>query len=383
MGDRRNHLPQPTMRTDLIALPPATPGTQRTLTVQRFGTPGARPRVHIQAALHADETPALLVAATLRRLLLALESAGRIAGEVVLVPVANPIGLSQSILAKHVGRFDLSDGVNFNRAIPNLTDAVAERVAGRLTDDGEVNAAIIRAALAEALTERRPLTPAEHLKHALLGLAAQADIVLDLHCEFEAVVHLYTLTPSVETFAPLQRLIGAQGVFLADNSGGDPFDEAASRPWLELRARFPEKPIPLGCQSVTVELRGEADVTHALADADAGAIVGFLTHLGVVAGDPPALPEPLCAPTPLESVEPVAAPVGGVLVFHRTVGDRVAAGDTIADVVDPVESTVTPVRCESAGLLYARVATRFATPGLRIAKVAGTTLKRTGPLLGA
>ena len=371
------------MHTETLALPTATPGTQRTLTVQRFGARGARPCVYVQASLHADEIPAMLVADKLRRILAAWEAEGRIAGEVILVPVANPIGLSQWLLGEPVGRFELGDGRNFNRDYAYLTEAVAERVADRLGGDEAANAGIIRAALVEALAERTPKTVTEHLKHRLLGLAIQADYVLDLHCDNEAVMHLYTLTPSAEAFAPLQRLLGAQAVFLATESGGDPFDEAASRPWNELRERWPEKAIPFGCHSVTVELRGQADVEHGMAEADAQAIAGFLAHVGVVTGEPPVLPEALCAPTPLESVEPLDAPVGGVLVFHRTVGDRVEAGALVADIVNPVDGTVTPIRTESAGLLFARIATRFVTPGARIAKVAGTALRRTGPLLSA
>lgn len=371
------------MHSAIIDLPSATPGTRRTLTVQRFGTAGARPCAYIQASLHADEIPAMLVADKLRRILTALEAEGRIAGEVILVPVANPVGLGQSLMDHHLGRFDQDDGKNFNRDYPHLTEAVAERVADRLTDDGEANKAAIRAALADALAERTPRTETEHMKHRLLELALQADWVLDLHCDLEAVMHLYTLTPSAEAFAPLQRLLGAQAVFLAEESGGDPFDEAVSRPWNELAKRWPDRPIPFGCHSVTVELRGQADVEHAQGEADAQAIAGFLTHVGVLSGEPPALPEPLCAPTPLESSEPLTAPVGGVVVFHHKAGDRVEAGAVVADILDPLTGEVTPVRSESAGVLYAHSATRFTLAGKRIAKVAGTTLRRTGPLLSA
>ena len=43
-----------------------------------------------------------------------------------------------------------------------------------------------------------------------------------------------------------------------------------------LQQRFPQYPIPLSCRSVTVELRGQADVDHDLADRDARALVAFL-----------------------------------------------------------------------------------------------------------
>ena len=64
------------------------------LTTLHFGTPGARPKVYIQASLHADEVPAMLVAHTLRKQLEQLDSEGKIPGEIILVPSANPIGLS-------------------------------------------------------------------------------------------------------------------------------------------------------------------------------------------------------------------------------------------------------------------------------------------------
>lgn len=375
--------PDAIMLSSVLTLPPATPGITRSLTVQRFGTVGARPRAYIQASLHADEVPAMLVADRLRRRLTALEAEGRLKGEVVLVPVANPIGLSQAVLGSGIGRFNLSDGRNFNRDFPNLIDGVAERVAGRLGPDGEANAALIRRALVDEMAAGTPQAAAACLKHALLGLAVEADVTLDLHCDNEAVMHLYTLTPSAGFFEPLNRLLGVQAVFLATESGDDPFDEAVSRPWHELRLRHPDLPIPFGGHSATVELRGQADVDHRLADADAEAIVGFLTHLGIVAGDPPALPPALCEATMLESSEPIIAPAGGVVVFHHPVGTRLEAGATVADIVDPIDGTVTPVRNSTAGLLYARIAERFATPGTRIAKIAGTEFRRSGPLLSA
>src|ERR687893_1650847 len=123
------------MRTEQITLSPLAPGADLSLTVQRFGPEGARPRIYIQASLHADEIPGMIAAHHLRERLLALEAEGRIRGEIVLVPAANPIGLAQKVLGEPVGRFDLSDGVNFNRGYPYLVPKVAERLDGKLTAD--------------------------------------------------------------------------------------------------------------------------------------------------------------------------------------------------------------------------------------------------------
>jgi len=371
------------MRTEQIALSPLAPGANLSLTVQRFGTAGARPQVYIQASLHADEIPGMIVAHHLRERLKALESEGRIKGEIVLVPSANPIGLAQRVMGDPIGRFNLADGVNFNRGYPHLVPKVAERIDGKLTADGEANVRLIREALRAELDAWEPANPAEAMKKALLGLSQEADLVLDMHCDSEAVVHLYTHTQSEAEFAPLSALIGAYAYLLADESGDEPFDEACSRPWAELAARFPDHPIPFGCHSTTLEFRGERDVDHEIAGSDAAAIVAYLTLRDVIAGEAPQVPEALCQATPLAASEPVQAPAYGILVFKAEPGARVKAGEVIADVIDPLTGAVTPAKAPSDGVMFARVAVRFVTKGMRMAKVAGTTATRTGKLLGA
>ncbi len=371
------------MRTDLHPLGGTTPGLKQELTVLRFGTPGARPKATLQAALHADEVPALLVAQALRQQLAALEAQGQLLGEVVLVPVANPIGLSQRLLGAHEGRFDLRDGLNFNRGYAELADAVAERVQGRLQPDAQANTLLIRDALNQAAEALPANTPTEHLKRRLLMIAIDSDTVLDLHCDAQAVVHLYALTPQETLATELGALLGAQAVLLANESGDSPFDEACSRPWLQLQERFAGHPIEAACFAPTVELRGECDTDLAQAEADAQALIEFLRRRGVVAGEPRPLPAARCKATPLAGSEPLVAPHAGVLVFHVEPGQAVQAGQTIATLVDLESGAHSSITCRSAGVLYARIATRWAVAGQRVAKVAGQTLVRTGKLLSS
>lgn len=371
------------MRTEQIALSPLAPGANLALTVHRFGEAGARPQVYIQAALHADEIPGMIAAHHLRERFKALEAEGRIKGEIILVPSANPIGLAQKVLGEPVGRFDLSNGVNFNRGYAYVVPKVAERIKGKLTKDGEANIRLIREALRTELAAWSTHNGADVLKKALLGLAMEADVVLDMHCDSEAVVHLYTHTRSADEFAPLSALLGAHAFLLAEESGDDPFDEACSRPWSELADRFPDYPIPFSCHSTTLEFRGEGDVTHELAKADAAAVIGYLTLRGVIAGDAPAIPQALCRPTPLAASEPVPSPATGMVVFRAEPGAQVKTGDVIAEIIDPLTGDVTLARSETDGVMFARVLLRFATKGMRLAKVAGTDARRTGNLLGA
>ncbi len=369
------------MQTETLTLVSATPGLAPTLKVLRYGQAGAAPKAMIQAALHADEVPAMLVAHHLRSMLAAADTAGEVLGEVVLVPYANPLGLGQLLLGQHQGRFDLRDGVNFNRHLPDLADAVARAVGGRLGADAAANVLLVRAALRDAAALLQARHPVEDLKNQLLRLGADAHIVLDLHCDSDAALHLYGLTPQRDLCVELGALLGAQAILLATESGDSPFDEACSRPWLALQQRFPAVPVPLDCFATTVELRGEADTHHELARRDAAAIIEFLRRRGVLAGPLAPLPPPLCEPTPLSGSEPVLAPRAGVVVFHAESGQRVAAGEPVADLVDVDTGQVHPILAQSAGVLYARVATRWATPGKRLAKIAGTALARSGKLL--
>ncbi|HEY0203209.1 MAG TPA: succinylglutamate desuccinylase/aspartoacylase family protein [Acetobacteraceae bacterium] len=368
---------------EAFAIPGLAPGTMHTLPVWRFGVPGAHPKIYVQAGLHADEVPGLLAAQHLLGLLQAHAEAGRIQGEIIVVPMANPIGLQQRVMGGLAGRFSLADGVNFNRAYPDLASAVASGVADLLGPDAAANVSAIRAALLQANAAAIVHTPAEHLKRTLLGLALDADLVLDLHCENAGVVHLYALTPLVDRCRPLAALLGAQALLLAEESGGHPFDEACSQPWLQLQRAFQDHPVPLACCAVTVELRGDADVSHGLAAADAEALVNAMILAGAVDAPVPRLPLARCRPTNLADVELLLAPAPGILVMHRTPGARVGAGDLVAEIVDPVTGGVSELRPQYSGLMFAHESVRFVAAGRSVAKIAGTEAGRSGALLGA
>lgn len=373
------------MRIVKHILPALSAGTNREILSYHFGS-GSNSndgkKVYIQSSLHADEIPGMLVSHYLRQSFTALEQAGAIVGEIVLVPVANPIGLAQDIQGSAFGRFDMATGINFNRAYQYLTPALKQRLAGKLGPDIRANTILIREQALELLAEWQPNSEAAALKKTLQTLAIDADIVLDLHCDNQAVMHLYTGTPLAEATMPLVRYLGGRALLLSVLSGDDPFDESCSRHWWELAEAFgATAPIALGCQSVTIELRGESDVAHDYAQQDAHAILQFLMHAGHIQAAAEPMPDALCQPTPLEGSEPIIAAHAGILAFTKNVGDVVAAGESIGDLIDPISGQVTPMISSVAGILYARVARRYAQHGMRVAKVAGAIAYRSGNLL--
>ena len=352
------------------------------LTSFHYGSPCTGKKVYIQAALHADEVPGMLVAQFLRAELARLEEAGNITGEIILVPAANPLGLSQAIHGAPFGRFDLTTGTNFNRAYKHVAQDLKQSLEGLLTNDAAVNVALIRGHACDSIASWRPATDAEALKKTLLGMAIDADIVLDLHCDNEAVMHLYAGTPLASAAAPLSAYLGAHALLLALEAGEEPFDEACSRLWWDLATHFgPAFPIPPACLAVTVELRGEMDVSYDYARADARAMLNFLAHAGVLDFTPDPMPAPVCAPTPLEGVEPLTAPHAGIVVFLKELGDKVQAGEAVADLVDPVSGATTTVKATYEGVFFARTAHRHLLRGMAIGKIAGPVAFRAGKLL--
>ncbi|MES2261405.1 MAG: succinylglutamate desuccinylase/aspartoacylase family protein [Pseudomonadota bacterium] len=347
-----------------------------------YGTPGSGKKVYIQAALHADEVPGMLVAQFLRTRLHELEAAGKLRGEVILVPAANPLGLAQAIQGAPFGRFDLTTGINFNRAYKHVADDLKQSLAGLLGADAQHNVSIIRSHARDAVAAWRPDTDAGALKKILLGLAIDADIVLDLHCDNEAVLHLYAGTPLAEDARTLSSLLGAQAVLLALAAGGEPFDEACSRLWWDLHEHFGDDyPIPAACFASTVELRGEVEVDYDLARQDADALIRFMAHHGVIDAEVGEIAAPLCEATPLEGVEPVLAPHAGVLVYARKLGERLQPGDAVADIVNPVSGDITTLRCTTGGVFFARSAHRHVLRGMNVGKIAGADAYRSGSLL--
>lgn len=379
------------IRTEHALLSPSL-GHQKHLVSLTYGDPQARPKVYIQGSLHAEELPGMLVAHHLRSALEAAEREGRLSGCVVLVPAANPIGLAQRLDHKAMGRFEFDTGENFNRHYPDLAAAVFEQARTGLGQDPQANVALVRQWVGQWLDQWTPQTELQSQRRCLLQLSHDADIAIDLHCDWEAVLHLYSEEACWPAIEPLAATLACQAVLLAKNSGGGPFDERLSGLWWQLRERLlavgVDRPLPQACASTTVELRGETDVDHAHAQADALAIQRFLEHMGALAPktSPPPLPIMACQATPLAGSQTLQTPVPGVLVYLVPTGAALQVGDAVAHVIDPTApdaSRVHVVRAEVAGILYARVGNRYLVAGAEVGKIAGAHAFRTGDLLGA
>jgi predicted deacylase len=361
-----------------IALPQMTPGTRRSIAFHRFGRAGARPKAYLQAAIHANELPGAMALHHLMPMLVAADRAKRVKGEIVVVPTVNPIGLAQLVGNNHLGRYELLGRDNFNRHWLDLSDTVAERIGTRLGRDATANVAAIRKAAQAALAALRPTNELQALRAAVMQHSVDADVVLDLHCDVQAALHL---------FISRKDWPGAAQALAADIGSvatmyNDPYPQALtfsgvhSALWARLAERFPAAAIPQACLSATVEYRGQPDVNHRLGEADARNLFRYFVRRGIIAGRAAGLPRLKAPATPIAGLDVGYCPKPGILVFHVREGERVRKGMAVCEVIDPADPrgprARTQMRAGTDGILFSRRTDgQLAWPGKVAYRIAG------------
>lgn len=359
-----------------IDLDSMSPGTERFIKAHRYGQGGARPKAYLQASLHADEIPGMLAAHHLVSLLDDAEARGEIKGEIIVVPVANPVGAGQVINTTFAGRYDFRSGVNFNRRWPDLSRGLAAKVKGKLGKDPEANIATVRQALGEIVDEIYAVGENAKLRRELMRLAYDADIVLDLHCDDIAILHIYTTNQFWPQAQDLAAEVGARAVLLCDDSGAASFDESFYLPWYRLQKEVgPDYPVPAPVLTSTVEFRGQADVYDELATQDARALFRFLQRRRLIAGDPGPVPELTAKVTSLDACEILRTPRAGIIAYRKRQGEIVKAGDVVAEMVDPLaddpKKARTELRCQADGPILSIRAMKAVAAGDSVAMIVG------------
>ena len=362
-----------------IELPSMTPGARKEISWLRFGKSGARPKVYLQAAIHANEMPGTMALHHLMPQLLAAEEKGQIKGEIIVVPTVNPIGQAQLVGNTHAGRYNLLSYENFNRNWLDLSAAVAERVGPQLGGDAQANVKRIRKAARELLGEMKPLNELQTLRVEIMKLSVDADYVLDLHCDVHAILHLFTSACDWPNGAirELAADLGAKASLCSEPYATSlTFSGVHAGLWGRLRERFAQAAIPQACMAVTVEMRSQFDVSDALGRSDANKLYSWLVRRGVVEGRAQPLPRLQSPVMPMSGMDVGYSQGTGFLVFHLKPGAKVKKGQAICDVIDPASphgpKARTTYKSETDGVLFScRLDGYLSWPGQVMYRIAG------------
>ncbi|KSV76075.1 hypothetical protein N185_16635 [Sinorhizobium sp. GW3] len=297
----------------------------------RFGIPGGRPKAYIQAGTHTEELPGPLVLHHLEQILTGLDTnAWR--GEVILVPFANPLGLTQAISGNPIGRLELASGMNFNLSWPSLPG-------------------LTKISATEQLRNASALTALGQIRLEILRMAHDADIVLDIHCCMEpAVSFAFVDDRSNDGVRLLASALNLDAVFTLSASSSGTFTDVINQI---------KEPQCGGERSrdgmiATLELRSNRDVNDRLAEEDALGLKAYLHDTGVLKGerDVPTAWAGILAP--YSSTHAVVAQVGGVFLPKVTIRQAVSHGEKIGDILIPVPAgnvSRTPVHSPCDGLV--------------------------------
>jgi predicted deacylase len=318
---------------ETITLPGAMPGTQRQLRVFSFGNPGARPKAYLQAGLHADEPAGMMILRELCKLLAAAERAGEIKGEVTVIPLANPLGVDQALNSAVIGRFELRTGANFNRAWPDLVSGLADSVRRKIGKNADENVELVRRELRRRIAALQPENPTMAQRIALARRAYDADLVVDLHCDDEALS--YMMAPD-ELWDEAKRFAADVGVHSlqpsGDNNGAHCFDDCFLAPWQALHREFGAR-VPLACRAFTFEMGGVLDVDPKQASRYAQGFFRYLRRIGCIDGAAPK--QRSNGLNEFRAFEMLDSPAGGLLLYRQELGAWVSPGDVLAEIVDP------------------------------------------------
>lgn len=355
-----------------------SPGKTTEVNYFRIGPKNAEKKVYLQAALHADEQPGILVLHHMLSMLKLADEAGELKAEFVLFPMVNPLGMGDIEFGQHQGRYDRDSGVNHNRQWPDLYSAIDQSLSDKLGQNEAENINLVRDAIAKWLEIFPRVKARDQWRHLIVSEAYDADYVFDLHCDDESLLYIYAVPQKAEAMQILANYTGAVATLLAEDGGGSSFDEVWSAVWLKLAKTNPDKAIPLPIKSCTLEYRGQIDTFDALNLADAENLFGYFQAEGLITGDAKGNPIEAPAGTNLRATEIVRAEHAGLLAYCVELGDSVIKGQKIADLIhlDGEQAFVarTPVLAGTSGIILSRNTNKYVWLGANITKIVGSDI---------
>jgi len=243
----------------------------------------------------------------------------------------------------------------------------------RIGPDAEENVELVRRELKRRVAALRAENPVMAQRIALARRAFDADLVVDLHSDDEALTYMMSVP---ELWDEARRFAADVGVHSlqpsGDRSGVICFDECFMLPWADLHREFGDR-VPVACKAFTFEMGGVRDVDPKQAARHAQGFLRYLRRIGCVAGG-----SPRSRGNEVEEFrhfEMLDSPAGGILLYPQELGDWVAPGDVIAEIVDPtspdLDAAPMQIKASMKGCVVSRRLSRQVAFGDFVVMLAG------------
>lgn len=336
------------------------------LKLQMYRFQGQQPglTVYCQANLHGAEFAGNGVVQKLIEFFQACEP-HHLVGEVRLVPVCNPLGVSQRSHHFASGRYNPYDGRDWNRIFWDYSEGAAADIAAFAQTHRDLDLATLTqrfrthllAAFQRELErlDNGPGAPVhERYRCRLQALALDADILLDLHSSSDrGLVYVYYFQNREDRAAAF----GLDFALLSDRHDGNACDEAFIKPWLALERELAAlgRPVRFGVDAWTVELANGMALQAPAIQRGLSGVLNYLRHRGVLRDQPPVQWGTMTYARTSRLVK-YHAPSGGFIQNRVALGTSVQAGDRLYDLLCFNKSGHLPevhsIRADRDGLVY-------------------------------
>lgn len=280
------------------------------------------PTVWVTGTIHGDEPTGMAVTHDLAERI----DADGLAGAVVCLPITNPAGFRTNVRTSYYHGDDPNRYFGRNDADAETPPRVQQVICERIYDD----------------------------------IRATADALVSLHTSWVAT-HPYAIRPRVpyggdrteaEAAALRDELVELTEAFGMPVVNQFPPGETETR---ELQHSLAGAAVADGIPAFTPELGGRLVVDRDVAAAAVDGVWNVLHALEMVARPADRHPDlRLDADGPLRRFDGPHTDVAGIVRYRVTEGDRVEAGDPVAEVVDPLGEVKTEVRAEHDGYVLSR-----------------------------
>ena len=334
------------------------------LSIQVYKFIGAKPgkKAYIQGNLHGCEIVGNKVIYELINVLSSLDK-NKIAGEIWLVPVCNPLATNERTHFFATGGFNPYDGQDWNRIFWDYEKECGDLdnfVADQVTLETEL---IRKAFLKKILTAfQKQLAQiqapssvpySKRYRYHLQSLCLDANYVIDIHSSSnQAIDYLYGFHSREES---AKYFLLERGI-LMDNYDGDAFDEAFIKPWLAIEkhlSQVGQKTI-FDVESWTLELGSGMAMNPDSVKRGVRGIMNYLSYKQIISSDE--VLQTAIKIVPKSTINKYYASVGGMIENRVELGTQVQTGDLLYKILCFSSSDKLPkkfsIYAENSGLVF-------------------------------
>lgn len=291
-------------------------------------------KVYLQSNLHGAEIIGNAVIQDLINFLITLDKT-QLTGEILLVPVCNPLGVNQRSHYFSSGRYNPYDGKDWNRIFWDYekTGADISEFAEDYQDleQDEIQEKYRQTLLnqfhqlAKSIRSSPGVSYNNYYRYQLQNLALDADYVIDLHSSTNnALDYLYCFHSRTES---ANAFLLDRGILMNDYDG-DAFDEAFIKPWLALERELAKlgKNIRFEIESWTLELGSGLEMNPESVQKGIRGIKNYLATKGILSIEDFPLastPNHQIHLTPKNTIQRYHSPAGGMIEFDVKLGETI------------------------------------------------------------